>query len=93
MLEAIEPDAVDEKCGALMLGSERHALFAQPETDIVAHRQPGKQRVALEHHAAIRAGSGDRLAVEQHAAGAGRVEPGDDAQAASTCRSPTARGW
>src|SRR4029079_8070968 len=48
--------------------------------DVVEHREPGKERVALEHHAAVRARAIDARAVEHHRAGALPVEPGDDAQ-------------
>ena len=46
-----------------------------------AHRQPGKQRVVLEHHAAVAAGTGDRLALHRRTSPRGRLlEAGDDAQ-------------
>ena len=40
-----------------------------------AHRQPGKDAVLLEDHAAVGAGAGDRLAVEQDAARVGCTKP------------------
>ena len=43
----------------------RHAPLAQAEGDVLRDRQPGEQRVGLEHHAAVGAGPGDRLAIEQ----------------------------
>ena len=46
------------------------ALDARAEGDVVAHRQPGKQRRFLEHHGAVRARAGAaRRAVESAAAG------------------------
>ena len=40
-------------CGDSICCGARHAAFAQAEADVVAHREPGEQRVALEHHAAV----------------------------------------
>ncbi|MNI70606.1 hypothetical protein D3C73_1264280 [compost metagenome] len=40
----------------------RHATPLEAELDVLAHRQPREQRVALEHHAAVRAGAFDLLA-------------------------------
>eukprot|EP01132_Coremiostelium_polycephalum_P007136 gene7136-8791_t len=45
--------------------------FAQTEADILLNRQPRKQRIGLEHHAAIRAWARHVLPVECHGA-AGR---------------------
>ena len=45
------------RSAALRLG---HAPLAQAEGDVLAHGQPGKQRVGLEHHAAVRARAGHR---------------------------------
>ena len=36
---------------------------ARAEADVLPHRHPGKQRVVLEHHAAVAARAGDRLAL------------------------------
>src|SRR5450830_341083 len=49
----------------------------QTEGDVLLHRHPGKQRVFLKHHAAIRAGFGHDLAVGDDAAAAGQGEAGD----------------
>ena len=62
-----------------LLGA-RQAALAQAEADVLEHRQPGEERVALEHHAAVGARAFDAPAVEQHLAGGRLVEPGDDAQ-------------
>src|ERR1700681_2125586 len=50
-----------------------HAAHLEPELDIAAHGLPGKQRVLLEHHAAVGARTVDALAVDRHRAG-GRLE-------------------
>ena len=69
-----------------MLAGDRCALGggqpleARAVFDVALHRQPGEQGVGLKDHAAIRAGLGDRLAVEQDAAAVGADQPGDDAQ-------------
>ena len=54
----------------------RHATRgqAQAEFDIAAHRQPGEDAIFLEDHAAVLAGAGDCLAVEQDATLAGQHE-------------------
>ncbi len=43
--------------------------------DVSAHRQPGHQRMTLEHHAALQAGAGNFTAVHEDVAGSGRVQP------------------
>ena len=47
----------------------KHAIDRQRH--VLAHGQPRHQRIALEHHAAVRARCGDRLAVLQHLAAVG----------------------
>ena len=42
-----------------------HALDLEAEADVLLDRHPGKQRVFLEHHAALRPRPGDRAAVDQ----------------------------
>ena len=44
--------------------------------DVLAHREPGQQRIVLKHHHAIRAWIGHLTAIHQDAALAGLVEPG-----------------
>src|SRR3954471_1756922 len=73
VLEASEPDPGNE-----FLGFPRGRTTAKE--NVLADREPGEKRIGLEHHAAVGAGALDRLAVEQHAAGGRRIEPGDDAQ-------------
>jgi hypothetical protein len=73
-LEAAQPDALDVVGRDAVLLGLRHALLPQAEADVLLHGQPGKQRVGLEHHAAVRPGPRDRLAVEQHAPGGRLIE-------------------
>ena len=64
-------------------GGEVGAADAQGVGDVVLDAEVGKQRQRLEHHAEIapvRGAVGDVLAVEQDAAGARRLQPGDQAQ-------------
>src|SRR6218665_1205368 len=56
------------------------AALAQAKADVLLDAQPGEQRVALKHHAALGARPPDRHAVEQHPAAAGLLQPRDDAQ-------------
>src|SRR5206468_2799722 len=56
------------------------AAHAQAEHHVALDGQPRKERVALEHHAAVVARSGDRLAIEKHLAARLGVEPGEDAR-------------
>ena len=56
-----------------------HAVHLRAEHHVLFHREPREQRVALKHHAAILAGAGDGLAVEQHLAAALSVEAGERA--------------
>ena len=61
-LEAVEPDQVDRGERAapdLRLGQ---AQGLEPDLDVLEHRQPGKQREALEHHGDAGRGADDRLA-------------------------------
>src|SRR5262249_59103226 len=46
----------------------RHALELQAELDVAGDRQPRKEHVLLEHHAALGAWPGHRPAVEWHLA-------------------------
>ena len=80
VLEAAQAHLGNEELAALLLVGLAHAAFAQAEADVLRHREPGKERVALEHHAAVGARAIDALAVEQHLAGGRKVEPRDDAQ-------------
>ena len=95
VLEAAQADPVDATrrrsrraaASARRARAGRSAMFSRDG-------QPREQRVGLEHHAAIGArAASTSLAVEQRrgrwSAGRGRRR----CAAASTCRSPTGRGW
>jgi hypothetical protein len=58
----------------------RHALDFQAEGDVLFHRHPRKQRVFLEHHAALRTGAGHQLAVGGDGAGRRQRKAGDGIQ-------------
>ena len=51
----------------------------QAEGDVLLHGQPGEHAVFLEDDATLRAGSFDRVAVEQHLAGGRLLEAGQHA--------------
>src|SRR4051812_13150009 len=59
----------------------RHALAPQAELDVVVHRLPWEERELLEHHRALRAGFGHRLAADAHGARGRKIEPRRHAQA------------
>src|SRR5690606_26527694 len=61
----------------------RHSTHAQPELDILAHGQEGKQGKALPHHWRLALPGGetvDSLALQQDFALARRFQPGEHAQ-------------
>src|SRR6185503_5330939 len=62
------------------LQTEHHVLF---------HGAPGEERVALEDHAAVRAGTGDLMAVDENFAARRLIETGVDADE----RGFSAAGW
>ena len=80
VLEAGQTDLADEGIGDLVALRLGHAALAQAEGDVLAHGQPGKQRVGLEHHAAVGARAGHLASVEHHASAGRAIEAGDDAQ-------------
>src|SRR5690625_228156 len=80
LFKAAQPDFVDEVAGALVLFRLAGPALAQPETDVLFHRQPGEQRVALKDHAPVSTGSGDFATVKHDAPGSWLVQPGHDAQ-------------
>ena len=55
-------------------------LWRGPNAMFSPHGQPGKQRVVLEHHAAVAARAGDRVVVDATLARRWLLEAGDDAQ-------------
>ena len=76
---------------ALLLRVERRV--AQAEGDVVAHRQPGKARIFLEHDAdAVRNLVADAAVLRTRSwPSVDRQQARRSARAASTCRSPTGR--
>src|SRR5690606_26460383 len=75
---------------AFLLVGRAHAALAQAKADVLFDGQPGKQRIALEDHAAVGTGALDRAPVEQHLALGRIVQPRHDAQerGLSTARWP-----
>ena len=67
----------------------RNPAFAQAEFDVLLNREPRKQRIFLEHDAAIGTRFEDRLSIDPHLAAAGLFESRDDVQ--QRCLSTTAR--
>ena len=80
LLEALQPDQVDEVAhGGRALGL-RHALDLQAMGDVLLDRAPRQDGELLEDDAAVAAGPGHRPAVDEHAAAGGGDETGQDAQ-------------
>ena len=63
--EAAQADLGDEEIAALFLHRLANTALAQAEADVLLHREPREQRVALEHHAAVGAGADDGLAAQR----------------------------
>src|SRR5262249_26742495 len=78
VLEAIEPDQVDEGLRPLLAFLPRKSHSLQAVEHIAAHCLPRKQREMLKDDAAIRAGRGDRLALDEDRAGLRREETADE---------------
>ncbi len=78
VLEAAEPDQIDEGLRALLalLAGKPHALEAVEH--VGAHRLPGEQREVLKHDAAVGTGRSDRLAFDHDLAGLGGKEAADE---------------
>src|SRR5262249_58127276 len=56
------------------------AALARPEADVLSHRHPWKQRVVLEHHAAVAGRAGDLPAAHHHLASGRLLESGNETQ-------------
>src|SRR5262245_57726278 len=68
----------------------RHALLGEPKADVAAHSEPGEQRIALEHDAAIRPRPADGPAPQAQATGGRMQEAADEIEQralAATARS------
>ena len=74
---APQPDEVEIAVRPLEPLGARQPAHAQSELDVAERRQPRIERVvALEHHAAVRAGALDGLAGDLDFTGRSRLEPG-----------------
>ena len=80
ILERQQSGEIEQRAGRGVSLALLDACHLQAELDILANRQPGEQRVLLEHDAAVRARFGDRLAVEPGLAKRRLDETGDDAE-------------
>src|SRR5262249_48625930 len=80
VLKAGQPDLSNEGIGDLVTFVLRYAALAQAEGDVLAYGQPGKQRVGLEHHSAIGAGTGHLAPVECDATAGRPVKTCNDAK-------------
>ena len=80
VLEAAQAHLVDECSCGFELYSAWQAALSQAKTNIFLHGQPGKQGVALEHHATVGAWALDGSAVKQHLAAGLGVQAGNNAQ-------------
>ena len=82
-LAAGQADQLQQLGHALAHLGARHAPIDQPVGDVVGHRQVGEQRIGLEDDAVValrRRQHRDVAPGHPDAAGAVRLEPGDDAQ-------------
>src|SRR5262245_962347 len=80
IFEAGQSDLADERIRDLATLGLRNPAFAQAECDVLPHGQPRKQRVVLEHHAAIRSRSSHLASVENDAPAGRPVEACDDTE-------------
>ena len=80
VLEAFEPDELQQLHGALAVGRTDRAGDLAADDGVGEHGAPRQQAVVLEHEAAVGAGLAHGAAVEQHVARRRVFEAGDDAQ-------------
>ena len=80
VLEAGQPDHVDEPLAGFAPCVALHAPQLEAELDVAHHRPPRQQTELLEHHGAVLAGSGDGIAVDRHLARVGRDQPEQDVE-------------
>ena len=79
-LEAVQADRVEHLHAALAALVGDDAAGLQRGFDIFKHREPGKEREALEDDGDVDLGVGDGLFVPVNLAGRGRGKPGEHAQ-------------
>ncbi len=89
-LEAIEPDQVDRAQRAATDLLSRQALRLEPQRHVLEHREPGKDREALEHHRNALRGAVDGRASKRQPAGTRLIEPRDEPQQRGLARPRTA---
>ena len=89
--EAVETDGVDHLQRALVALDGAHATRHQRRFDVLQHREPGKQREALEDDGDIRNLPVHRLAVPQHVPGRRLRQGRSTCAAASIFPSPMDR--
>src|SRR3546814_807358 len=74
VLEPSQAHHLDEPLGRLAPLGSLHALHLQAKRHVLGNGQPRKQRVLLEHHAAVRIDVAHFAAVDDNASGAGLFE-------------------
>jgi hypothetical protein len=79
-LEPVQADEVDRRQRSFADVRPRHALRFETQSDVFEHRQPRKQREALEHHGYTYGGAGNRLTHIAQVAGGRFRQPGDQAE-------------
>jgi hypothetical protein len=83
VLVPLELDDAEHLLDATLVLAARHALYLQPERDVVVDRHVREERVLLEHHvdrAAVREDRRHVVALEQDAPLVGDLEAGDHPQ-------------
>src|SRR4029077_14061703 len=79
-LEPAQPDHGEKALRDRVRFALGEALLAQDVLYVLLDVEPGKQRMVLEHNAAIRPRALDRNAVEKHFAGVGLLEAGKNVE-------------
>src|SRR5581483_10800228 len=76
--ESLQADELDVGLRAALLLVAREAELLEAVAHVRSNRAPGKEREVLEHHAAIRAGPGDRRTFDADCALLHRQEAADE---------------
>ena len=79
MAQAHHLDVLLHQGLAVLAGEAGHHLI-DGQGDVLLHREPGQQRVVLEHHHLVGARALHRFAIHQHRAARGQIEAGDHVQ-------------
>src|SRR6266478_4222448 len=80
MLESLQANGVDEAIHNGLALCSRHAGHFEPVADVLRDRQPGKQRIFLEHNPAVDTRPDDGLAIDGGAAAVGGNEAAQDVE-------------